>query len=218
MLERFFRWLINMIIDLVCDLNVTGLENIPETGGYIIASNHLGRLDALLVYKVIQRKDIIMVVAEKYQKYWFYRLAAKALDAIFVDRHMVDLRSMRKVVKRLQAGEVLAIAPEGTRSKAESLLEGKPGTAYLAEKTQLPVVPVALTGSEDRIVKANLKKLRRSRVIVTIGTLFYLQPSPKQKRSENLQNATDEIMVRIALLLPEKYRGVYKAHPKLYEL
>lgn len=216
--ERFFRLLINIIIELVCDINIIGIENIPKTGGYIIASNHLGRLDVLLVYKIMQRKDIIMAVAEKYQKYWFFRLAAKALDAIFIDRFNVDFRTMRKIIKRLQTGEILVIAPEGTRSKAESLQEGKPGAAYLAEKAKLPVIPVGLVGTEDRVVKANIKKLKRSRVSVTVGEPFFLQPSPKQNRVENLKNATDDIMVRIALLLPKKYWGVYATHPRLVDL
>lgn len=218
MLEKIFRCLINLIINFSCDLHVAGFENLPKTGGYIVASNHLGRLDVLLVYKIIRRKDIIIAVAEKYQKYWFIRLAVKTLDAVFIDRYNVDLKSMRKLIKRLQAGEVFAIAPEGTRSKTESLLDGKAGAAYLAEKTQLPVIPVALVGTEDRVVKANIRKLRRSRVSVTIGTPFYSQHLPGQNRAERLQDATDDIMVRIALLLPEKYRGVYATHPRLFDL
>ena len=73
LLKYIFRLVIKVIlIILTCDIEINGIENIPLKGGCIIASNHLGRLDALLVYHVIKRDDIILTVAEKYQKVLFF--------------------------------------------------------------------------------------------------------------------------------------------------
>jgi 1-acyl-sn-glycerol-3-phosphate acyltransferase len=118
----------------------------------------------------------------------------------------------------MEEGNLLAISPEGTRSRVGSLIEAKPGATYLATKLNRPIVPVAITGTEDKIILGNLKRLRRSHITVTAGPHFTLPPVPREGRDEMLKQYTDEIMCRIAVLLPEKYRGVYAEHPRLKEL
>ncbi len=217
-MQKFFRALIAVILRSTSKIKPIDFENIPAQGSCILASNHLGRLDALLVYLLVPRTDIIMTVAEKYQKVGFFRWAAKHLDAIFIDRFNADIKSLRTVLKRLNNGELYVIAPEGTRSKTEALIEGQPGTAYIAAKTGAPVIPVALTGTEDRIVINNLKKLRRSSVRVRVGKPFVIPPLDRSNRDADLAAKTDEIMCQIAALLPPSYHGVYADHPRLKEL
>jgi hypothetical protein len=113
----------------------------------------------------------------------------------------------------MDEGKNLVIAPEGTRSRTGALIEGKPGVSYLATRLGEPIVPVAITGTEDKVIFGNLKRLRRSHITLTAGTAFNLPPLPRQNREEILKQYTDEIMCRIAALLPEKHRGVYKDHP-----
>jgi 1-acyl-sn-glycerol-3-phosphate acyltransferase len=110
------------------------------------------------------------------------------------------------------------IAPEGTRSKIEALQEARPGVAYFASKTGTPVIPVALTGTEDRVVKDNLKHFRRSKIIIRAGKPFILPSLRGQDRDEALASATTEIMCQIGAMLPEKYRGFYAEYPRLKEL
>jgi 1-acyl-sn-glycerol-3-phosphate acyltransferase len=98
------------------------------------------------------------------------------------------------------------------------LIEGKPGVAYLAARSGFPVVAVAITGTEDKVVLGNLKRLRKSTIILTGGEPFIIPPLPNKNRNEALQKYTDEIMCQIAALLPERYRGVYAEHPRLKEL
>ncbi len=214
-MQLFFRNLIKLILRLTCKIEVIGLENIPGKGKCILAANHLGRFDALLVYDLLPRTDIILTPAEKYQKVAFFRLAAKSLDAVWLDRFNPDVVAIRAIMQRLDAGQLFAVAPEGTRSQNEALIEGQPGTAYLAYKTGAPLIPVALTGTEDRLVKANLRKLRRSTVHVTIGKAIDLPPFDRHDRETTLKKATDEIMCQIAALLPPRYHGVYADHPRL---
>ncbi len=218
MMRKCIRGIIKFIVRRISKINIVGLEKIPRKGGCIVASNHLGRLDVALVYTVLPRDDIILIVAEKYQKSAFFRWIAKTLDAIFVDRYRSDFKTLRQVLRRLERGEILGIAPEGTRSKTESLLPGQPGTAYLASKTGVPVLPAAITGTEDRVVKQMLRRFRRAEVTVRIGDPFTLPQLPRKNRDQILQDYTDEIMCRIAALLPERYRGVYAQNPRLQEI
>jgi 1-acyl-sn-glycerol-3-phosphate acyltransferase len=92
------------------------------------------------------------------------------------------------------------------------------GVAFLAGKSGYPVLPVAVTGTEDRAIMENLRRFRRSKIIVRAGDLFYVQLPQGKGREEVMHQATDEIMCRIGALLPEKYRGVYTNHPRLKEL
>jgi len=157
-------------------------------------------------------------VAEKYQKYGIVRWLVTKLDAIWLERFEADFHAIRETLERLKAGGVLVIAPEGTRSTTRGLLPGRPGASYMAAKSGLPVVPVAVTGTEDELVKARLKHLKRLDIRVRVGVPFTLPPAKGPERDAILQQGTDEIMCRIAALLPESYRGVYADHPRLKEL
>ncbi len=218
LLQKLFRGLIAIILGTTSKIKTINFENIPLEGSCILVSNHLGRLDAFLVYRLVPRADIILTVAEKYQEVAFFRLAAKSLNALFIDRFNADVRSLRSVLRRIEAGELYVIAPEGTRSKTESLIEGQAGAAYIAAKTGATIIPVALTGTEDRIVVSNIKKLRRSPILVRVGEPFTVSPLDRSNRDADLKSKTDDIMCRIAVLLPEKYRGIYADHPRLQEL
>ena len=110
------------------------------------------------------------------------------------------------------------MAPEGTRSKTESLTYGKPGAAYLADKAQVPIIPIGLIGTEDRLVKASFKRLRRIHIHAKIGKPIMLPPVNRRTRDEDLQKNTEEIMCQIAALLPPSYRGVYADHPRVQQL
>ena len=128
----FARSLIKLIIRLTCRLEIHGLERLPKTGAFAVASNHLGRLDPLLVYYLLDRRDIIMLVAEKYRENALARWFVRQLDGIFVDRFEADFRAVREALTRLRSGGLLVLAPEGTRSPTGALIEGPHGISYLA--------------------------------------------------------------------------------------
>jgi 1-acyl-sn-glycerol-3-phosphate acyltransferase len=92
------------------------------------------------------------------------------------------------------------------------------GVAFLASKSGYPVLPVAVTGTEDRVIVENLKHLRRSKITATAADLMHINIPRGNGREEAMRQATDEIMCQIAALLPEQYRGVYANHPRLKEL
>ena len=218
MFLKVVRFVFRIVLRVIARVDITGYGNVPETGGAIVVTNHIGRLDALRGVILADRDDFIMMIAEKYQKVAFWRWTAKKVDAVWLDRYDTDFHAMRVVYKRLMQGEILGMAPEGTRSKSEALVEGKPGAAYLAGKTRLPIIPVGLTGTEDRVVKNRLRHLRRLDIDIRIGEPFYLPPMQRKNRDSYLEQQTDEIMCHIAALLPPSHRGVYANHPRLFEL
>lgn len=218
MMDRIVRFLNRMLVKAILDIKFYNLDSQPREGALIVAGNHLGVLDALIVFSVIDKRDYIVMVAEYHKNYAFRRWLGKIVGAIFVDRYQADFAALREVMKRLNQGGVLIISPEGTRSKTGGLLPGQPGTAYLASKTGISVLPVGIVGSEDRLILANLKRLRRSPVKVVFGDAIRFAPVSREGREQALQGYTDEIMCQIAALLPEEYRGEYANHPRLKQL
>ena len=216
--HKIFRFILRSLLHLIAHIEMVGFENIPASQGYVLAANHIGRLDAALPYYVLDRPDIIVVVAEKYQKYAFWRWVVKLINGMFIDRYNADIHAIRETLRRLQQGEVLAMTPEGTRSKSGNLIEARPGGIYLAWKAGVPIIPVALTGTEDAVVVERLKHFKRLDIKAVAGPSFTLPPVKGKDRDAVMQEYTDEVMCRIAALLPEDRRGVYKDHPRLKEL
>jgi len=217
-MRNAIRWLIRLIFNLIAHVEVRGVENLPEEGGFVIATNHLGIADVPIAFYALDRWDMFVMIGEKWQNVGLFRWVGKYFNFIFIDRFNPDVKTLRKVISLMEKNNILVIAPEGTRSRTGSLIEAKPGVSYLAARLNRPIIPVGITGTEDQALLSNLKKFRRSHIIVTAGTLFSLPPLPRENRDEVLKQYTDEIMCHIAALLPEEYRGVYANHPRLKEL
>lgn len=214
---KTLRSLVRFIMNIIADVEVVGLEKLPK-GNVILAANHLGRLDTAVLMYVLDREDIIMAVAEKYKDHPLFGAIGRAVDAIWLNRFEADFAALREILARMQKGGLLVIAPEGTRSKTASMQAAKMGAAYLASKSGYPILPVALTGTEDRGIISNLKRFRRSKIRAVAGDLITIELPKGRGREEAMRNATDEIMCQIAAKLPESYRGFYAEHPRLKEL
>ncbi|HRN68851.1 MAG TPA: lysophospholipid acyltransferase family protein [Promineifilum sp.] len=214
---RIVRAIARVVLAVIARIEIIGNVDY-QTGAYIIAANHVGRLEAFLVMLLAERDDIVMILAEKYKQYAFWRYVARKVDAIWVNRFDADLAALRAVLKRLEAGDMLAVAPEGTRSPTATLLPGKPGAVYLAAKSGAPLIPIGIVGTEDAVVKYRLKRFKRLDITARIGEPYTLPPMPRAGRDEWLQAQTDDLMCRIAALLPPDHRGVYADHPRLLEL
>src|SRR5687767_5792960 len=157
------RSIVRFVMKIIADIEIHGIEKLPA-GNVIVAANHLGRLDTAALLCILDREDIIMPVAEKYRDHPLYGAIGRAVNAIWLNRFDADYSALRQIPERLKQGGILVIAPEGTRSKTEALQEGKMGVAFLASKSGYPVLPVAVTGTEDRRVLENLKHFRRSKI------------------------------------------------------
>lgn len=217
-MRNILRALIRLLFNLIARVEVSGYEYLPAEGNFVIATNHLGIVDAPLAFYALDRWDLFVLIAEKWEKNAFFKWLGRYFNFIYIDRFNPDIKALRKVMKLMDEGNNLVIAPEGTRSRVGALIEGKPGVSYLATRLGQPIVPVAISGTEDKVIFGNLKRLRRSHIVLKAGPAFTLPPLPRENRDAVLKQYTDEIMCRIAALLPEKYRGVYTGHPRLKEL
>jgi 1-acyl-sn-glycerol-3-phosphate acyltransferase len=217
--SKFVHWIARGALGLIARLETVGWEQVPASGqGYVVAANHVGRLDAFLVYALLDRPDIIVMVAEKYRRYALTRFLVRLVDGIFVDRYNADFGAVRETLRRLKKGGILAMTPEGTRSATGNLIAGKPGGIYLAWKAGVPILPVAVTGSEDAVVAQRLKHFRRLEIRIAAGAPFRLPAEADPDRDQAMRRYTDEVMCRISMLLPAERRGVYADHPRLAEL
>jgi 1-acyl-sn-glycerol-3-phosphate acyltransferase len=192
-------------------LRIEGVEHVPDVPGVIIASNHLSIADPPLLSVVVAR-----LVGRRVR----YMAKAEALDAPImgpvlrayggfgVRRGRPDREAYRMARAVLDAGDWLGVAPEGTRSRSGTLGEPKAGVALLALRSGVPILPVGLAGTERTWpVGARLPRFGTA-VTVRFGPLYRpVAPDAAEDRRAALEASTDELMRRIAELLPEAYRG-----------
>jgi 1-acyl-sn-glycerol-3-phosphate acyltransferase len=205
--------LVRFLLFRLADIHFIGLENIPLQGGVIIATNHLSRLDIPTLFVTPTRPDITALVADKYKSYFFPNWFTTTAGGIFIDRSKADFSAFRESLSALREGRALGIAPEGIRGETGGLLEGKSGTVLIALKADMPIVPVGISYAEESVKM--MLTLRRPKIIVKFGSAYRLPPLDRNNRHETLQLYTEDLMCRIAALIPEKYHGVYKDHPRL---
>lgn len=202
--RRLMRGFCRLVVRACTRPVVRGLENYPRRGPALLVMNHLGDPDAFLIVGFLPE------VPESIGKIELRAIpvlgaAMEALGVIWVHRGRADRRALAAALAALGQGRRVLIAPEGRESLSGALERGTDGAAFLALKAGVPVVPLAVTGTETRRVLGNLKRLRRTPVSLTIGAPFSLSGQGRQA----LQEGTQRIMESLARLLPPEYRGVY---------
>lgn len=203
------RSILRLIFSILARLETQGHDNIPAQGAILLAHNHISRLDGPLLFMLVPRDDATWLVAHTYRKVPLLNWFVNSIGGIWINRETADLGALKLALAHLRAGGLLGIAPEGYISHSGGLKTARSGVAYLAEKGQAQVVPVAITGTES--VFRQLIRFRRGYIRVHVGEPFILPQTWRQERTEALERNTDEIMHRIAGLLPENYHGAYRA-------
>lgn len=204
---RVVRGIIGLVLRILARIEVEGEQYIPEKGPFLLVTNHLHWLDPPLLAAVFPYRPYVFA-AEKWERHWFLGPFMASLDAIFVRRGEVDRKALRQALAVLEGGGVLGLAPEGTRSKTGALQRGRSGAAYMAYRTGVPLVPVVTMGQEE--VFPCLRRLRRATVRVVYGPAFAATTTQGKASAAEVHAFADEIMYRLAALLPPKYRGVYR--------
>jgi 1-acyl-sn-glycerol-3-phosphate acyltransferase len=203
---RLVRGLVALVLRFLCRIEIEGREHIPDQGPYLLLPNHLHWLDPP-VLAVAFPYQVYVFAAAKWAGHWFLGPFFRSMDAIFVQRGEVDRRALRQALDVLRGGGVLGMAPEGTRSKTGGLQQGRNGAAYIAYRTGASLLPVAITGQEQ--VFPCLRRFRRATVRVVYGPAFAPPPAEGKATAAQVHAFAEEIMYRLAALLPPQYRGVY---------
>ena len=216
MRHLLLHWFFTVLVRTLTRTRAEGLESIPSSGPFLMVSNHLSMADVPVAYIYLGGPHITGWAAAKWRYHPFFAPIIRLGGGIFIERGEVDRSALDMAVAWLRSGKAFGMSPEGTRSKNGELLRGKTGAAYLADGADVPVLPVGLIGT-DRTFHS-LLRLRRPEIIVRIGKPFKLPRLDSDNRSLSLRRNTDEIMCRIAALLPPRYWGYYAHNPRVLEL
>jgi len=208
MRRRLLRFLLRTIgFSLLAKVDqVDGFENFPQHGPAILMINHIALIDPIVVLHVAPRNIVPLAKIEVYS-YPVIGIFPRLWGVIPVRREEFDRRAVQQVLEVLKAGEIVLVAPEGTRSP--QLSQGKEGVAYLASRSGAPVIPVAVDGTIGYPTFRLSQRWKEPSAHITFGKPFYFRSEVKHPGKEELRNMTDEAMYILAGMLPEHRRGYY---------
>ncbi|GAB2884639.1 lysophospholipid acyltransferase family protein [Nocardioides pacificus] len=195
--------------------SVRGLENVPSSGGVILASNHLSFADSVVIPIVVPRKVVFLAKSDYFtgtgakgalSRAWFEGLGMLPVDRDDARAAMTSLDTALEVLGR---GEAFGLYPEGTRSRDGRLYRGRTGVAHLALTAGVPVVPVGLRGTEQ-LQPVGARFPRLVKISIEFGapidfTGRFVGIASGRARRE----ATDEIMTAIQALSGQEPAGIY---------
>ncbi len=192
---------------LLCRIDGAQLARVPEKGPLIIVTNHVNILEIPIIYTRLQPRPVGGLVSAHRWENPLLRWVLDVVGAVPLHRGTADVAALRRAVEILQAGSILIISPEGTRSGHGRLQKALPGVVLLALHSGAPLLPVVYHGAER--YRENLRRLRRTDFHLTVGRPFHLEARGERVTRPIRQRMVDEIMYQLSALLPPAYRGVY---------
>jgi 1-acyl-sn-glycerol-3-phosphate acyltransferase len=212
--------LLGPLLALLGRPKVEGLEHIPSSGPVILASNHLAVMDSFYLPLVVRRRITFLAKSEYFTgtglKGWFQRWFFTALGQVPIDRTDADsAQAALTTAERLLAqGKLLGMYPEGTRSPDGRLYKGKTGLARLALRTGVPVIPVAMIGT-NLVNPPGTNMLRFGRVTVRLGKPMEFSRFEGMDGNRFIERAiTDEVVYELMGLSGQEYVDIYAASVK----
>jgi 1-acyl-sn-glycerol-3-phosphate acyltransferase len=207
MLYRFLHSIVNWLTRVLADVTVTGATRMPRGVGVLVVSNHLTNYDPLVISMCFKRELHFMAKVELYRNPLIGWLITH-LNAFPVRRGEADRAALRRAEDLLRSRRVVALFPEGHRARNAAVQPSKGGIALLARRANVPILPVAITGTQFLLPKAlpHWRPWRRPALTITVGEPFTLPSSTGRADYNALANL---IMGHVAELLPLSYRGVF---------
>jgi 1-acyl-sn-glycerol-3-phosphate acyltransferase len=206
MLFYLGRFWFRAFFKVFCRWEVRGRENVPATGGVILAPNHISYLDPPLVGSATTRSVNFMAKRELFSSPLFGNIIRRT-HAFPISRDRPDKEALKKAYALLAAGEILVMFPEGTRSPDGRLQAPETGLAMIAARAKVPVVPVALIGANRALPKGSIF-CRPAKIKVQFGPpLCYDAASATERGRASIQAFAEEIMQAIRQMLPPAMGG-----------
>lgn len=200
LLRTFFR--------LFFRIDRSELAKVPQAGPLLMMVNHTSNLEGPMLYAFLQPRPLHALAKQELWEQKFMAYLMNMWKSIPVDRQNMGRSTMDACFKVLEDRHILAIAPEGTRSKDGNLQEGKGGVAFIAHKKDVPMIPVAVMGFPS--FSKNIKRLRRTVITIKVGEVFEIVQKGGRIDADTRQALADEIMMRLAIMMPHEMRGHYK--------
>ena len=198
---------IRMLTTLLCRVHADELARVPERGPLLLVANHINFLEVpVLITRLQPRPMTGFTKAENWDTPGLRSLFT-LWEAIPIRRGELDMTALRQGLAALEAGCIMSIAPEGTRSGHGRLQRGLGGVVFLALHSGAPLLPLVYYGAEN--YRRDWARLRRPDFHIVVGQPFHLQAQGIKVTGEVRQQMTDEIMYQLAALLPPAYRGHY---------
>jgi len=195
-------WLVYaFILKIFCNFKVTGRENLPGKGPFIIVSNHTSWADPVIMAIACGLFKPVTYMAKKelFERPIFGRYL-NALGATPIERSSGKAGPIKKALSALKKGKIVGLFPEGTRSEGGKFLKPEPGVGFIALKSRVPVMPFYIYGA-DKLLPRGANMLRFHKITVKIGKPVYLQgPSASGGKNRFYQEASEKVMEAIAAL------------------
>jgi 1-acyl-sn-glycerol-3-phosphate acyltransferase len=209
------RAAIRLVFHTISSVRISGKSNIPKHGPYLIAINHVSLYDPPFVISFWPVIPEAVGAAEIWTKRGQATLA-RLYGGIPIRRGQYDRESLKRILEALHSGRPLVIAPEGTRSHIPGLQRAQPGVAFILEQFNVPVIPVGIVGTTEDLIREGLRA-RRPNLEMHIGEKIQIETYQLKGEAKKLerQKVADNIMFRIAELLPESYQGIYTSQESL---
>jgi 1-acyl-sn-glycerol-3-phosphate acyltransferase len=207
MFYYILRSIVLFLSKILLRRRVRGLSNVPKHSACIVVANHVNLLDSPLLGISLGRKVYFMAKEELFESD-LMAWAANNFGAFPVAKGKLDRRAGRKALELLGRGQAIVILPEGKRSEDGKLGQAYPGAALLAVRSNLPIVPVGIIGTNSLTGKGWY--LKRPRIELNIGCPFTLSAHNGKLSKEEITDLTNEVMTHIAELLPPELRGRYE--------
>ena len=208
------NWVVRTFFSILCRQDIAELANIPRQGPFILVGNHVNFIEVPIVRANLHPRDIVMLTKVETFHNPLLNFLFDTWGGIPIERGTPDRDALQACLDALAQGRILAVAPEGTRSSDGKLLPGKSGIVPLAARSGAPIIPAVAWGHEH--YRADLKRLRRVPFHTRVGRPFVVDTHGEGMSKDVRQRITDEIMFRLAELLPEAYHGAYP-HPEQQE-
>ena len=199
------------LVTAICRVDDAQMTRVPASGPLILVTNHVNFLEVPVLHSRLRPRRVLGLAKAEAWKNPVLRWLFNLWGGIPVRRGETDLAALRKCLEVLKEGAILVIAPEGTRSRHGRLQRGRSGIVTLAIRSGAPILPLGFYGGEK--LGHNLRRLRRTEFHIRVGEPFHLEPGDGRLTQERRQALVDDIMRKLAALLPPAYRGEYAGEP-----